>query len=73
MFDGEIEQITALFHISYLNIILDRFGDNVILHETEDAECFQATFKAGGKSDLSFMDYGIRFRCSDPFSTVGCR
>ena len=46
MFDGEIEQITALFHISYLNIILDRFGDNVILHETEDAECFQATFKA---------------------------
>lgn len=25
MFDGEIEQITALFHISYLNIILDRF------------------------------------------------
>lgn len=46
MFDGEVEHITALFHISYLNVIIDRFGDNVILRETEDAECFQATFKA---------------------------
>lgn len=46
MFDGEVENITALFHISYLNVIIDRFGDNVILRETEDAECFQATFKA---------------------------
>lgn len=46
MFDGKLEQITALFHVSYLNIIIDRFGDNVILHEMEDAECFQATFKA---------------------------
>lgn len=46
MFDGEVEHITALFHISYLNVIIDRFGDNVILRETEDEECFQATFKA---------------------------
>ncbi len=46
MFDGKIEQITALFHISYLNVILDRFGDNVILRETEDKECFRASFKA---------------------------
>lgn len=46
MFDGEVEHITALFHISYLNVIIDRFGDSVILRETEDAECFQATFKA---------------------------
>ncbi len=46
MFDGEVEHITALFHISYLNVIIDRFGDNVILRETEDVECFQATFKA---------------------------
>lgn len=46
MFDGEVEHITALFHISYLNVTIDRFGDNVILRETEDAECFQATFKA---------------------------
>lgn len=46
MFDGEVEHITALFHISYLNVIIDRFGDNVILRETEDEEYFQATFKA---------------------------
>lgn len=46
MFDGEVERITALFHISYLNVIIDQFGDNVILRETEDEECFQATFKA---------------------------
>ncbi|WP_295219665.1 WYL domain-containing protein [Ruminococcus sp.] len=46
MFDGEVERITALFHISYLNVIIDRFGDNVILRETEDEECFQVTFKA---------------------------
>ena len=46
MFDGKVEHITALFHISYLNVIIDRFGDNVILRETEDEECFQATFQA---------------------------
>lgn len=46
MFDGKVEHITALFHISYLNVIIDRFGDNVILRETKDEECFQATFKA---------------------------
>lgn len=46
MFDGKVEHITALFHISYLNVIIDRFGDNVTLRETEDEECFQATFKA---------------------------
>lgn len=46
MFDGKIERITALFHISYLNVIIDRFGDNVILQETKDKECFQATFQA---------------------------
>lgn len=46
MFDGKVEHITALFHMSYLNVIIDRFGNNVILRETEDAECFQATFKA---------------------------
>ncbi len=46
MFDGKIEQITALFHISYLNVILDRFGNNVILRETEDKECFKAMFQA---------------------------
>jgi len=46
MFDGETEYITALFHKSYLNVIIDRFGENVILSETEDEECFQAVFKA---------------------------
>lgn len=46
MFDGEVERITALFHISYLNAIIDRFGGNVILSKTEDKECFQAVFKA---------------------------
>lgn len=46
MFDGKVEHITALFHISYLNVIIDRFGDNVILREAEDEECFQATFQA---------------------------
>lgn len=46
MFDGKVEQITALFHISYLNVIIDRFGDNVALRETEDKECFQAIFQA---------------------------
>lgn len=46
MFDGKVEQITALFHISYLNVIIDCFGDNVILRETEDKEYFKAMFKA---------------------------
>ena len=46
MFDGKIERITALFHISYLNVIIDRFGDNVLLQETKDKECFKATFQA---------------------------
>lgn len=46
MFDGKVEHITALFHISYLNVIIDRFGDNVALRETEDKECFQAIFQA---------------------------
>lgn len=46
MFDGETEYITALFHKSYLNVIIDRFGENVILSETEDEDCFQAVFKA---------------------------
>lgn len=45
MFDGETEYITALFHKSYLNVIIDRFGENVILSETEDEDCFQAVFK----------------------------
>lgn len=46
MFDGKTEHITALFHISYLNVIIDRFGDNVILSHTDDEEYFQAIFKA---------------------------
>lgn len=46
MFDGKTTHIIALFHISYLNVIIDRFGDNVTLSETEDEECFQAMFKA---------------------------
>lgn len=59
MFDGEVEYITAVFHISYLNVIIDRFGDNVILRETEDEECFQATFKAAVSS--TFLSWIIGF------------
>lgn len=59
MFDGKVEHITALFHISYLNVIIDRFGDNVILRETEDKECFQATFKAAVSP--TFLSWIITF------------
>lgn len=59
MFDGKVEHITALFHISYLNVIIDRFGDNVILRETEDKECFQATFRAAVSP--TFLSWIITF------------
>lgn len=45
MFDGESEHITAVFHKAYLNTVIDRFGDGVILSEI-DNESFQAVFKA---------------------------
>lgn len=59
MFDWKTTHITALFHISYLNIIIDRFGDNIILRETEDEECFQAVFKA--KVSPTFLSWIIGF------------
>ena len=45
MFDGEIERITCLFRNSLLNVVIDRFGENVTLSEYGD-EAFKAVFKA---------------------------
>lgn len=45
MFDGEIEHITAVFDAAYLNVVIDRFGENVRLTELED-DCFRADFQA---------------------------
>ena len=59
MFDGEITQIKAVFHISYLNVIIDRFGDNVRLSETDDEECFEAVFKAAVSP--TFLSWIISF------------
>jgi len=59
MFDGEITQIKAVFHISYLNVIIDRFGDNVRLSETDNEECFEAVFKAAVSP--TFLSWIISF------------
>lgn len=45
MFDGETEHITAVFDVSYLNVVIDRFGENVRLSALEDG-CFRADFQA---------------------------
>ena len=45
MFDGETEDITAVFDSAYLNVVIDRFGENVRLTELEE-DCFRADFKA---------------------------
>ena len=55
MFDGETEHITAIFDNAYLNLVIDRFGDNVRLQELEN-DCFQAEFKAAvSPTFLSWM------------------
>lgn len=45
MFDGKTEDITAVFDSAYLNVVIDRFGENVRLTELE-ADCFRADFQA---------------------------
>lgn len=45
MFDGKMEDITAVFDSAYLNVVIDRFGENVRLTELE-ADCFRADFQA---------------------------
>ena len=45
MFDGKTEDITAVFDSAYLNVVIDRFGENVRLTELEE-DCFRADFKA---------------------------
>jgi len=45
MFDGKVERITCLFHNSLLNVVIDRFGENVTLSEYSD-DTFKAVFKA---------------------------
>ncbi len=45
MFDGKMEDITAVFDSAYLNVVIDRFGKNVRLTELE-ADCFRADFQA---------------------------
>ena len=45
MFDGETEDITAVFDSAYLNVVIDRFGENVRLTELEE-DCFRADFQA---------------------------
>lgn len=45
MFDGEVERITCLFHKSLLNVVIDRFGENVTLCEYSE-DTFKAVFKA---------------------------
>ncbi len=61
MFDGETEHITAIFDNAYLNLVIDRFGDNVRLQKLEN-DCFQAEFKA----DVSptFLSWMIGFGSS---------
>ncbi len=55
MFDGETEHITAIFDNAYLNLVIDKFGDNVRLQELEN-DCFQAEFKAAvSPTFLSWM------------------
>lgn len=55
MFDGETEHITAIFDNAYLNLVIDRFGDNVRLQELEN-DCFQVEFKAAvSPTFLSWM------------------
>ncbi|MGN1403313.1 MAG: helix-turn-helix transcriptional regulator [Ruminococcus sp.] len=58
MFDGKTEHVTAVFDKAYLNIIIDRFGDNVRLEELE-GNCLRADFKA----DISptFLSWIIGF------------
>lgn len=45
MFDGEVERITCLFHKSLLNVVIDRFGENVTLFDYSE-DTFKAVFKA---------------------------
>lgn len=58
MFDGETEHITAIFDNAYLNLVIDRFGDNVRLQEQEN-DCFQAEFKA--TVSPTFLSWTIGF------------
>lgn len=69
MFDGETENITAIFHNSYLNVVIDRFGDNVRLSEADGYdECFKAVFKAAvSPTFLSWIfGFGIGVRIISP-------
>lgn len=61
MFDGEVEQITCLFHKSLLNVVIDRFGENVTLREDSE-DTFKATFKAAVSP--SFLSWIIGFGAS---------
>lgn len=45
MFDGKVERITCLFHKSFLNVLIDCFGDNVRFREYPD-DCIEAVFSA---------------------------
>lgn len=46
MYTGEEAEVTALFYKNFLNVIIDRFGDNVTLMEyDEDEDWFVARFK----------------------------
>lgn len=61
MFDGEVERITCLFHNSLLNVVIDRFGENVTLCEySKDA--FKAVFKAAVSP--TFLSWIIGFGVS---------
>lgn len=45
MFDGQVEHIICLFHKSLLNVVIDRFGENVRLREYSE-DTVEAAFKA---------------------------
>lgn len=61
MFDGEVEQITCLFHNSLLNVVIDRFGENITLREYAE-DVFEARFKAA--ISPTFLSWIIGFGAS---------
>ncbi len=61
MFDGKVERITCLFHNSLLNVVIDRFGENVTLSEYSE-DTFKAVFKAAVSP--TFLSWIIGFGAS---------
>lgn len=72
MFDGEVERITCLFHNSLLNVVIDRFGENVTLSENSE-DTFKAVFNAAvSPTFLSWIiGFGAAARVLSPDWVVG--